>query len=228
MLRFDRVEIRQGDFMLRANFSVAPGAITAVVGPSGSGKSTLLGAAAGFIPLTAGRVLVADRDVTTLPPGERPVSVVFQDGNLFPHLDIATNVALGLHPSGRLTRERRTAVEGALARVGLEGFGGRRPSELSGGQQSRAALARALLRERPVVLLDEPFAALGPALRAGMLALVAEVFADRTVIIVTHAPEDARAVAAETIFVDGGLAAKPVPTDALFDDPPPALKDYLG
>lgn len=228
MLRFDRAEVRQGDFVLRADFDVAPSAITAVVGPSGSGKSTLLGAAAGFIPLTAGRVLVGDRDVTSLPPGERPVSVVFQDGNLFPHLDIATNVALGLHPSGRLTRDTRTAVEGALRRVGLEGLGGRRPSELSGGQQSRAALARALLRERPVVLLDEPFAALGPALRGGMLALVAEVFAGRTVLVVTHAPEDARAVAAETVFVDGGLAANPVSTDALFDDPPPGLKDYLG
>jgi len=228
MLRFDRAEVRQGDFVLRADFAVAPGVITAIVGPSGSGKSTLLGAAAGFLPLSAGRVLMGDKDVTDLPPGDRPVSVVFQDGNLFPHLDIATNVALGLHPSGRLTRDTRAAVEGALKRVGLEGFGGRRPSELSGGQQSRAALARALLRDRPVVLLDEPFAALGPALRADMLALVAEVFAGRTVLIVSHAPEDARAVAAETVFVEGGHAAKPVPTDALFDDPPPGLKDYLG
>ena len=228
MLRFDRVEVRQGDFVLRADFAVAPGVITAVVGPSGSGKSTLLGAAAGFMPLSAGRVFVGEDDVTNLPPGERPVSVVFQDGNLFPHLDIATNVALGLHPSGRLTRDILSAVEGALKRVGLEDFGGRRPSELSGGQQSRAALARALLRESPLVLLDEPFAALGPALRAGMLALVAEVFAGRTVLVVTHAPEDARAVAAETIFVDAGFAAQPVPTDALFNDPPPGLKDYLG
>jgi thiamine transport system ATP-binding protein len=228
LLAFDRLEVRLGDFVLRADFSVTDGAITAVVGPSGSGKSTLLGAAAGFLPVASGRVLAGGTDVTGLAPAARPVSIVFQDGNLFAHLDIATNVALGIDPSGRRAAGRRAIVEHALERVGLSGFGARRPGELSGGQQSRAALARAVLRERPVVLLDEPFAALGPGLRGEMLALVAEVFSGRTVLMVTHTPEDARAVAAETVFVDDGCAAAPVKTDALFDDPPPAMKAYLG
>lgn len=228
MLRFDGVAVRLGGFSLDADFAVAPRAITAVIGPSGSGKSTLLGAAAGFVSLASGRVLVGETDITPLAPGARPLSIVFQDGNLFPHLDLATNVALGLDPSGRLSGGAREAVEAALERVGLGGFAVRRPAELSGGEQSRAALARALLRRRPVVLLDEPFAALGPALRHEMLALVAEVFAGETVLMVTHAPDDARRVAAETVFIEAGHAAAPVNTEALFSDPPEALRAYLG
>ncbi|MDJ1008523.1 MAG: ATP-binding cassette domain-containing protein [Paracoccaceae bacterium] len=226
MLRFDGVEVRQGDFVMRADLALTPDAVTAVIGPSGSGKSTLLATAAGFVTPERGEVRIGGEPVTRLAPADRPVSIVFQDGNLFPHLDIATNLALGRDPGGRVAAYR-DEIETALARVGLEGLGSRRPGELSGGQQSRAALARAFLRHRPVVLLDEPFAALGPALRREMLALTAEIFADATVLIVTHAPEDARAIAAETIFVDGGVARSPAPTAALLDDPPPSLRAYL-
>ena len=228
MLRFDGVTVRQGSFTLEADFNVRPAAITAILGPSGSGKSTLLAATAGFLPLSAGEIWLDDRRLSPLSPGDRPLSILFQDGNLFPHLDIATNVALGLAPSGNLDRAGREAVASALARVGLVGLESRKPAALSGGQQSRAALARALLRKRPVVLLDEPFAALGPGLRREMLDLVEDVFREETVLLVTHAPEEARAVAAETVFVDNGRAMAPRATTELLDDPPPALRHYMG
>lgn len=228
MIAFDKVAFGQGDFELRADVQIASQSITAVIGPSGSGKSTFLSLAAGFARPDAGRVLIGGKDVTDAAPGDRPVSMLFQDANLFPHMDIATNVALGVSPSANAKGPHRDAIASVLERVGLDGLGSRKPKDVSGGQQSRAALARALLRKRPVVLLDEPFAALGPALRAEMLDLVAEVFANVTVLMVTHAPEDAKRIAAHTIVVDQGHVAQPLPTDALFDAPTAALKRYLG
>lgn len=228
MLGFESLVVRVGGFTLTADFAVRPGVITAVIGPSGSGKSTLLGAAAGFLPLAQGAIRLDGEDISALAPGRRPISIVFQDGNLFPHLDVATNVALGRDPAGRMTSDLKREVAAVLERVGLGGLEGRMPSELSGGQQSRAALARVLLRDKPVVLLDEPFAALGPALRREMLHLVADVLGDRTVLMVTHAPEDARAVAPDTVFVERGRVHPPVETEALLADPPEGLRDYLG
>ena len=101
MLRFDRAETRLGTFALRADFAVPAGARLAVIGPSGSGKSTLLGMIAGFVPLSAGRIEWQGRDLTNTPPGARPVSILFQDQNLFPHLTVAQNVGLGLRPDLR-------------------------------------------------------------------------------------------------------------------------------
>jgi thiamine transport system ATP-binding protein len=158
------------------------------------------------------------------------VTILFQDQNLFPHLTIAQNLGLGLRPDLRLSRAERDRVDQALERTGLTGLGPRRPAQLSGGQASRAALARALLRARPILMLDEPFAALGPALRAEMLTLVGDV-ADVTgalVLMVTHDPGDARALGGLTSFVADGVAMPPVDTAALLDHPPAALRDYLG
>lgn len=206
------------------------GARVALIGPSGAGKSTLLGAIAGFEVPAAGRILWQGRDLAPLTPGARPVSLLFQDSNLFPHLTAAQNVGLGLRPSLRLSPQERAQVDGALARTGLAAFGDRKPAQLSGGQQSRVALARALLRARPLLLLDEPFAALGPALRAEMLDLVAEITAETgaTLLMVSHEPGDARRIADLTIVVADGRAAAPMPTGALFADPPAALRSYLG
>jgi len=142
---------------------------------------------------------------------------------------VARNVGLGLS-SGRLSAAQRVRVDSVLARVGLEGMGARRPGELSGGQQSRAALARVLIEDRPLVLLDEPFAALGPGLRAEMAGLVREmlVAAGRVVLMVTHEPRDAIAVADMAVFVADGCAEAPMETRALLADPPEALRRYLG
>ncbi len=230
LLALEGLEAGQGTFRLRADLRVAPGALVALMGPSGGGKSTLLSAVAGFLAPRAGRVLWAGRDLGPLPPGERPVAVLFQDNNLFPHLSALQNVGLGIAPRLRLSGPERERAEDALARVGLAGLGGRRPAELSGGQQGRAALARVLVQDRPVVLMDEPFAALGPALRAEMLALVRDTLGPRgvTLLLVTHDPDDARALGGDLIVVAEGRAEPPVPAAPLLADPSPALAAYLG
>lgn len=230
MLVLEGATISQTDFHLRADLSVAAGERVAIIGPSGAGKSTLLAAIAGFVSLSGGRILWQGQDISGLPPGARPVSILFQDQNLFPHLTASENVGLGLRPDLRLTASDRSRVEAALDRTGLGSLGARRPGALSGGQQSRVALARALLRERPILLLDEPFAALGPALKAEMVDLVGAIAAQNgtTVLMVSHDPEDARRFAPRTILVADGQAFPPADTAALLDAPPPALAAYLG
>ena len=230
MLEFDKVHVTRGAFSLSADLGVPTGSRVAVIGPSGSGKSTLLSLVGGFLALDRGRIRLDGQDITALPPGRRPVSTLFQDQNLFPHLTVAQNVGLGLRPDLRLSEPQHARVAQVLSEVGLEGMEARRPANLSGGQQGRVALARVLLRARPVLLLDEAFSAFGPALKAEMLDLLGRI-ADRTratVLMVTHDPGDARRFAPETILVDGGVAHPPVPTGPLLDNPPPGLRAYLG
>ena len=230
MLQLEALEIRQDGFALDADWSLEPGGVCAVMGPSGGGKSTLLACIAGFLAPAAGRVIWDGRDLTGLAPAARPISILFQDNNLFPHLTLERNLVLGLDPRGKLDAARRRAIAAVLERVGLDGLQARRPGALSGGQQSRAALARVLLMDRPLVLLDEPFAALGPGLRMEMLDLAREVLAGegRTLMMVSHAPEDAARIADHIVLVDAGRAAPPAPAAALMADPPPALRTYLG
>lgn len=227
MLTLTDLRLERGGFALNADLSLSPGVI-AVIGPSGGGKSTLLDAIGGFLAPVSGRVEIDGRDITALPPAERPVAQLFQDGNLFPHLSVAENVGLGLAPSRAAARDPRVAE--VLGRVGLDGLGDRRPARLSGGQQSRAALARALVQDRPVVLLDEPFSALGPGLKREMLDLAREVLAapGRLMLMVTHDPADARSVAGSVVLVAEGRATGPFETEALFADPPESLRAYLG
>ena len=230
VLYLNDVLIELGDFSLRVDLSVPAGRKVAIIGPSGAGKSTLVGAVAGFVPLARGTVTMQGKDITHAAPDKRGMAMLFQDGNLFPHLTAAQNVGLGLRPALRLTAEEQGQVRDALARVGLAGFEDRTPANLSGGQQSRAALARMLVQGKPLMLLDEPFAALGPALRNEMLDLVGTVAADTgaAVMMVTHAPQDVRRFADDVIFVEGGMAHAPQAAGALMDNPPPALKAYLG
>ncbi|NHF73758.1 thiamine ABC transporter ATP-binding protein [Paracoccus xiamenensis] len=230
MLSFEKPEARLGDFALVADFTLPAGARLAVIGPSGSGKSTLLGMVAGFVPLRSGRITWQGQDLAGVAPGARPVSILFQDQNLFPHLSVAQNVGLGLRADLRLSQDQNAAVAEALSQVGLRDMATRRPAQLSGGQQSRVALARVALRAQPILLLDEAFAALGPALKAEMLALLGRI-ADRngaTVLMVTHDPDDARLFAPETVVVMDGVAHPPEPTGPLLDHPPEGLRAYLG
>lgn len=206
MIALEDVTYRQGDFSLQVDLGLSEGRRLALMGASGSGKSTLLALIAGFLTPAHGRIRLAGRDVNDLPPAKRPVSMLFQDGNLFPHLDLAANLGLALRPDLRLDAAQRALVEGALARVGLGGMGARKPAQLSGGQASRAALARILLRNHPIVLLDEPFAALDPALRREMLLLLDALLAERemTLILATHDFIDAERLCNDLCLLEGG------------------------
>jgi thiamine transport system ATP-binding protein len=231
MLKLDGVILRHGDgFSLEADFAVAKGARVAIVGPSGAGKSSLLAGIAGFSVPDSGKICWDGLDLADSPPGARPISMIFQDNNLFPHLTAAQNIGLGISSRGKLHPREAALVEGALKQVGLEGLGDRKPKALSGGQQSRVALARMVLQGKPLVLLDEPFSALGPALRMEMLDLLSAL-CDRTgatVLMVSHDPSDALRFASPVIWLDQGQAHPPLPTDEIMANPPEALRAYLG
>jgi len=231
-VRLDRVAFSYGPGVsMQFDCSARTGAITALMGPSGSGKSTLLNLVAGFEAPDSGRVLIGGRDVTGLPPAGRPVSMVFQENNLFAHLTVEDNVGLGISPALKLSAADREAIARALARTGLSGKERRLPRELSGGERQRVALARVLVRNRPVLLLDEPFASLGPALRDEMLDLVAGLNAERglTVLMVTHQPGDARRVAGDILFLEGGrVVAHGASADFFGGSGPEAFLRYMG
>lgn len=208
-VQLDNVGLRLGSRAFHFTCSLAEGTITSVAGPSGSGKSTLLNLVAGFEQPESGRVLISGTDVTGRHPAERPVSIVFQDNNLFAHLDLFTNVGLGISPSLKLNAEDRSAVSSALDRVGLPGYERRMPATLSGGERQRAAFARALVRHKPVLLLDEPFAALDPGLRSAMVDLLIDLHREtrNTVLIVSHDPQEVARLSQNVLFVlDGRIA----------------------
>jgi thiamine transport system ATP-binding protein len=213
------------------NAAFAAGSVTAVTGPSGSGKTTMLNLIAGFETPHAGRIVLGSEDVTALPPSKRPVSFLFQEHNLFAHMSVHDNAGLGISPSLRLTSADEKRIAESLERVGLSDKGHRLPEQLSGGERQRAALARVLVQRHPVLLLDEPFASLGPSLRQEMTALVAELQAERgmTLLLVTHHPMEAAGIAANICFIDQGqIAALGPPAELLGGNGPEGLRSYLG
>ena len=218
------------DLVMRFDLTVEAGECVGVVGPSGAGKSTLLSLIGGFETPLSGRITVDGIDITRLPPAERPLTSLFQDFNLFPHLSVADNVGLGRSPGLRLTASDREQVAWALSEVGLAGFEARLPGQLSGGERQRVALARSLIRHRPLLLLDEPFAALGPALRAEMLELVDRLrrAQSMTVLLVTHDPNEAARIAARTAFVSEGRVVMFGRTDDVLGSSEPVVRAYLG
>ncbi len=231
MISLHSVAFRYEDMEMLFDAAFPEASFTAVIGPSGGGKSTLLNLIAGFEAPLSGQVMIGGRDVTALPPDQRPVSMIFQDNNVFAHLDVRQNVALGISPSLRLDLAQSKRVDSALAEVGLAALGHRKPGEVSGGERQRVAVARALVRDRPVLLLDEPFAALGPALRRDMLDLVRSMQQARgmTVVMVTHQPADAQHAASHTAYLENGriLALRPT-AELLAATDLPGLDSYLG
>lgn len=192
----------EGEIFLRdVSLRVAAAEIVAILGPSGSGKSTLLGEIAGVVPIPAGRVLVDGTDVTARPIHTRGVGLIFQEPLLFPHLDVAGNIAYGLRRHGWSVQGANQRAGELLAWLGLDGYQRRRVSELSGGQAQRVALARALAPEPAVLCLDEPFSALDADLRRRLVADVSVMLREAGVaaIHVTHDEQEARAIADRVI-----------------------------
>jgi thiamine transport system ATP-binding protein len=229
-IEMNNVRLKLGTHDFHFDCRLPTGRIIAVTGPSGAGKSTFLNLLSGFETPDTGRISMAGEDVTMLHPAERPVSLVFQDNNLFSHLDVFTNVGLGISPSLKLSATDRLAISEALAKVGLQDFERRLPGTLSGGERQRVAFARALVRQRPLLLLDEPFAALDPNLRAGMSDLLKSLHEDtgNTVLIVSHDPQEVRRLADYAVFIDRGAIRLAAPIEAYLDHRDiPELRTFL-
>jgi len=230
-IELESVDFDYGEMAMHFDLVVERSSIATIIGPSGSGKSTLLNLIAGFEAAKAGRIRIDGKDVTRAGPAARPVSMVFQENNLFAHLDVAANVGLGRRPDLRLDEADRLAVAEAIEKVGLSGKEKRKPEALSGGERQRVAIARALVRNRPVLLLDEAFASLGPALRHEMLDLVENLQRETgmTIVMVTHHPDDALRLASTLIFLDNGRIAAIGPANELLSEHGPILlRKYLG
>lgn len=215
-----RIEV--GDFALELDLRAASGEVVGVLGPNGAGKSVLLRTLAGLIPLTRGRITLGDLvldDVdagTFLPADRRPVGLVFQDYRLFPHLDVVENIAFGPRCRGGGRRHALAIAEQWIARLGLDGLGGRRPHELSGGQAQRVALARALAAEPRLLLLDEPLAALDARTRLDVRSGLRQHLRDfpGPVLVVTHDPVEALVMTDHLIVLEGGrIVQQGVPAD---------------
>ncbi|EMI7479179.1 thiamine ABC transporter ATP-binding protein ThiQ [Morganella morganii] len=217
MIYFDHILYRYQQQAMNFHFSVAAGEKIAILGPSGAGKSTLLSLIAGFQFAESGTILLNNEDHTRTPPASRPVSMLFQENNLFAHLTAEQNIALGFHPGMKLNAEQKVQLEQIAEQVSLTPLLKRLPSQLSGGQRQRVALARCLVRSQPVLLLDEPFSALDPALRNEMLALLETICDSRqlTLMMVSHNTDDAARIAPRAMVVDNGTIAFDGSTAAL-------------
>lgn len=230
MLILDKLTSHYDSWQCQFSSQLRQGSISALIGPSGAGKSTLLGMLAGFITVDSGRLEFAGQNLLPLRPAERPITTLFQDNNLFLHLSVHDNIAIGLHPGLSLTAAQKEQVLASAQRVGLLDKLAQKPESLSGGQQQRVAIARALVRDKPLLLLDEPFSALDPALRQEMLKEVAKLAHEQgnTVLMVSHNPEDARLIADQILFVERGTIHLQGPVSLLSDSQDPFLRRYLG
>lgn len=220
MLEVTGLRVRYGDVVAVTDvgFHVARGETLAVLGHSGSGKTTILKAVAGLVPIEHGRIELGGRDLAGVPTHRRRIGMVFQDFALFPHLDVEANVAYGLAVAGLPSTDR---VAAALEEVGLGGLQRRRIDQLSGGQAQRVALARTLVTEPDLLLLDEPLGSLDPDVRREVAAELADLLKSTGIpaLVVTHDPGEAFALGHRlAVIVDGRIAAIGAPDD-LWSEP---------
>jgi len=221
--------LKESYLTISTNISLEPDKIYAVVGPSGAGKSTFLNLISGFASISSGSIIWNEQEISHLPPAKRSVSILFQDNNLFPHLSVWRNLALAVTHWPKISRDNEEKLKAVMSEVGILGLENRKPSELSGGQQSRVALARVLLQKNKILLLDEPFSALGPSLKDQMLELIKKIAKNKKllVLMVTHEPADAKKVASQTLVVKDKKVHPPLSTEKALDPVNGPLADYL-
>jgi len=214
---------------------VADGELMAILGPSGCGKTTLLRQVAGFDTLDAGEITIGDTLVSSadrhVPPERRRIGIVFQSYALWPHMTVAENVAYGLTVAGVREPERTARVDAALELVELRGFGARRPAQLSGGQRQRVALARCLVTEPSLVLLDEPLANLDVHLRAAMEEEFARFHArtGTTMLYITHDQREAMALADRiAVMTQGRIVQVAAPSELYREPADPIVASFIG
>lgn len=221
--------LKESYLTISTNISLEPDKIYAVVGPSGAGKSTFLNLISGFDSISSGSIIWNGQEISNLPPAKRSVSILFQDNNLFPHLSVWRNLALAVTHWPKISRDNEEKLKAVMSEVGILGLENRKPSQLSGGQQSRVALARVLLQKNKILLLDEPFSALGPSLKDQMLELIKKIAKNKKllVLMVTHEPADAKKVASQTLVVKDKKVHPPLITEKALDPINGPLADYL-
>jgi iron(III) transport system ATP-binding protein len=203
------------------NLDIKPGEFFAFLGPSGCGKTTLLRLIAGFAVANTGHVLVGGKDISALPPWKRDVGMVFQSYALWPHMTVAQNVAFGLEERGLPSAAVKVRVATALDLVGLRDFSGRRPSQLSGGQQQRVALARTIVIEPKVLLLDEPLSNLDAKLRVQVRRELRDMQQRLgvTTIFVTHDQEEANTICDRVAVINEGAVQQIGTPQGLYERP---------
>ncbi|MFL2758665.1 MAG: ATP-binding cassette domain-containing protein [Paracoccaceae bacterium] len=221
--------LKESYLTISTNISLEADKIYAVVGPSGAGKSTFLNLISGFASISSGTIIWNGQEISNLPPAKRSVSILFQDNNLFPHLSVWRNLALAVTHWPKISRDNEEKLKAVMSEVGILGLENRKPSQLSGGQQSRVALARVLLQKNKILLLDEPFSALGPSLKDQMLELIKKIAKNKKllVLMVTHEPADAKKVASQTLVVKDKKVHPPLTTEKALDPINGPLADYL-
>lgn len=216
MLLLDQAHLSLGERHWTFNIGLQPSCTYALIGRSGSGKSTLLNLIGGFIQPDSGDISWQNQSLLQTQPAQRPITTLFQQNNLFEHLSVWQNIALGIAPNLRLSSDNILRVDTVIKHIGLDGYAEKRPPQLSGGEQQRVALARCLLRRKPILLLDEPFSALDATTRKEMIELLHTVISDiqPLVIMITHDEDDAKALDAQILnmqntavhLIDGSAA----------------------
>ena len=206
------------------NFEIPDGQLIGLLGPSGCGKSTTLNLISGLETPTSGRIFFGDRDVTSLPPEERGVGLVFQNYALYPHLTVEENIIFplqNLKGAQKMTKEAMHAKAMEVAHlVQIEPYMHRKPREMSGGQQQRVAIARGLASEPEIIYFDEPTSALDPELIGEVLAVMRQLAEEgMTMLVVTHEMDFARNVSSKVLFMDGGVVIESGPSKAFFEQP---------
>ncbi len=213
------------------SLDVADGELVCLLGPSGSGKSTLLRMVGGFEQPSSGTIAIDDQDVTCLPPEQRPTGMVFQSHALWSHMNVFNNLAFGLKLRKRPAAEIRDRVEGVLELVGLKGYDRRMTNELSGGQQQRVALARSLILEPKILLLDEPFASLDQHLREHLREEVRDIQLRLkiTTLFVTHGQDEALSMADRIVVMQNGRTEQADRPEIIYRDPQtPFVAGFIG